>query len=273
MPGRHVDIGVVTDEVSRNLEEAFDISSEWGISRFELREGSEARFPGFTDHEVAFVDSQIRTGNRITAVSPGILKGHIQNKSSLRREMESTLPRAIELGVRFGCPLLIVFGFERASDETVGLRSEVMRAFERVAQEAEEAGMTVAIENEPNFWVDRPRDTAEMLKEIGHPALKANWDPANSHWGGYVPDYDDFLTLRPFIANVHVKDHLPSDAEAPWRPVGRGETPWMEFLPWLVRETELNHVTLETHCQPLAESSRESLVWLRKTLAEMGGTS
>lgn len=266
---RTLDVGIVTDEVSRNLEEALTLSSEWGVTRFELREGATARFPEFTADEAALVEDRLRHGTRVTAVSPGILKGPIEDADRLRTEMTQTLPRALELAQRFDCPMLIVFGFERAPNEAASLRRNVLRAFEEVAERAAAAGLTVAIENEPNFWVDRPRETAAMLEEIGHPALKANWDPANAHWGGLLPDHDDFLALLPHIANVHVKDFDPYHLDAPWRPVGQGRTPWAEFLRWIVEETDLNHVTLETHCLPLAESSRQSLEWMRDLLTRL----
>jgi len=267
MPVRALDIGILTDEVSRDLAEAFEICGTWGITRFELREGSTARFPGFTAAEVGLVEERVAAGNRVTAVSPGILKGHVEHEAQWRLELDETLPRALELGARFGCPLLIVFGFERAEGESPRLRTNVMRVFERVAREAEAAGMTVAVENEPNFWVDRALETTEMLRQIGHPGLKANWDPANSHWGGYVPEHADFEALLPYIANVHVKDHLPADENAPWRPVGSGDTPWNDYLRWIIHETALEHVTLETHCRPLEESSRRSVEWLRDAIA------
>lgn len=269
MLDRPFEIAVVTDEVSLSLEEALRLGGAWGITRFELREGIEGRFPFFTDEEIGLVEEQLRGGARVTAVSPGILKGSIQDLERLRYELEHVLPRSMELGARFESPLLIVFGFERADGESDRLRLDVMRTFERVAEEAVAAGMAVAVENEPNFWIDEARETAAMLEEIGHPSLKVNWDPANAHWGGRLPDYGDFTALRPYLANVHIKDYSPADPRAPWKPIGQGETPWPEYLEWIVRETDLEHATLETHCTPLEESSKESLDYLHEILTQV----
>lgn len=269
MPSRDVHIGAVTDEISRDLEEALAVATDWGLDRFELREGREARFPGFTPREIGLVEDRLRAGDRITAVSPGILKGSVSDTRRTESELATTLPASIELAQRFACPVLNVFGFERAADEPASNRLVVMRAFERVAEVAAEAGMTVTVENEPGFWIDTPAETAAMFEEIGHPALRANWDPANLQWGGIAPDYEGFVTLRPHLAGLHVKDFTPDDAEAPWRPVGEGIVPWRDLLTWIVEETDLPHVTLETHCVPLKACSARSLAALRTLLQEI----
>lgn len=269
-----IPIGVVTDELSRTLSEALDIARSWGLSRFELREGGERRFPGLTTEEISTLDSALADGARITAVSPGILKNHVDDGAATEVALNDTLPRTIELAARFACPLIIVFGFERQPDEDSANRTKAMRAFERAASQAADAGMVVAIENEPNFWVDRSGPAADMLNEIGHPALKLNWDPANLHWGGHVPTQEDVERVRPHLANLHVKDYAPSRPEAPWLPVGQGETPWADLFDWVLSgEHSLDHVTLETHCEPLVESSRQSLEEMRRLLSTLSGAA
>ena len=263
---RPLAIGVVTDEVSRNLEESLAYCREWELQRLELREGSTARFPAFTQDELRLVDDACSLGSRITAVSPGILKSHADDTSRIRDEIENVLPRSIDLALRFRCPLIIVFGCERYDGEPDSNRKLAMKAFEQAADRAASEGLTIVIENEPNFWVDRPADEAAMLAEIGHPNLKANWDPANSHWGGYLPDRAGFEALAPHIANVHVKDFTPDDPKVPWCPVGQGMTPWNDYLTWISEDTQLEHVTIETHALPLVENTRESLEALRRML-------
>ena len=264
---RKLEIGVVSDEISRDLGESLDLCREWGLNRIELREGSEARFPALTSTEFGCLERALSDGFRVTAVSPGIFKGRADDESQIRREYENALPKSIDLALQFGCPIIISFGFEKYAGESERNRARAMRAFERAAERAWHDGLILAIENEPNFWVDDPADEADMIEEIGHPALKANWDPANSHWGGRIPDRAGFDALRRHIVNVHVKDFTPNDPVVPWRPVGSGETPWEEFLPWVADGTEVEHVTIETHAEPLVENTRESLVALRKLLS------
>jgi sugar phosphate isomerase/epimerase len=142
----------------------------------------------------------------------------------------------------------------------------VLKAFEAAAEAAAAAGMTVAVENEPGFWVDTPAASARLVDALGHPALRLNWDPANLHWGGQRPTREGFEAVRPLLGNLHVKDYTPDDADVPWRPVGEGVTPWEDILSWVAADGGLAHVTLETHCQPRIEASRKSLEALRRLI-------
>ena len=263
-----MNIGIVTDEISRALDEALDVAATWGLLLFELREGSKARFPGFTKEEIARIEAEIAAGATITAVSPGVFKGHVEDQDRLRTELEDTLPRALDLAQRFASPTLILFGFEREAYESARNRVRVMRTLEQAAEMAEAAGINLAIENEPGFWVDRPADTVALLREIDHPRLHLNWDPANLQWGGGTLDEEAVLTLAPHLINLHVKDFSPKKPDQPWVAVGAGATPWPDLLGWLgeADPPRLSHITLETHCEPLMQNAEISLERVRRML-------
>ena len=261
-----IQLGIVTDEISRELDIALDQAAAWGIRHFELREGSKQRFPLFTAEEIGRIDTLVSNGGTVTAVSPGIYKGHVEDRAQWRQEADSVFPKTIELAQRFECTTIIAFGFE-SCDERPENRLQVLNAFERIAEQAAEARMQVAIENEPGFWIDRPRFTLSMLEEIGHPALKLNWDPANLHWGGQVPDEEAVTQLKEYIVNLHVKDFTPEDEEVPWRALGEGVVPWATLFPIILEHLRLSHVTIETHCEPLIKNSRISLDFLLDLIA------
>lgn len=267
MSDLRIEIGVVTDEITRDLGRALEYAREWGISSFELREGSEKRFPAFTSSEIAMIDAAVASGEKITAVSPGIFKQSSADEGETSRQLADTLPRTIELAKRFECPLVIVFGFEKIGEEGPRERLLAMKAFESAAEQAAAAGLTIAIENEPNFWLDGPDDAVAMLREIGHPTIKLNWDPANRIWGGSDVSREDFDTMRPLITNLHVKDYDPSDPKAPWVPVGEGTIDWVSILDWVIEADFLSHITLETHCANGVEASRRSHVKLTELLS------
>ena len=259
-------LGIVTDEITRDLDEALSRAEAWGLRHFELREGGERRFPYFTAEETATVEAAVRDGARITAVSPGLFKGYVEDAAQVRREIDEVLPRAVEAALRFEAPLLILFGFQREPNAPPAQRLQVLRAFEAAVERAAAAGLRVAFENEPDFWIDDPAGSMVLLDELDHPAAGLNWDPANLHWSGKEPEYDDFQTILPRLFNVHVKDFTPDDPDVPWRPVGQGTTPWPDLLGWITEESALEHVTLETHCEPLIPNTEAGLDYVRTVL-------
>ncbi len=262
---KQVELGIVSDEITRDLSEAFDRAAGWGIQRFELREGKQRRFPFFTEEEVRIVDHALLAGTQITAVSPGIFKGNVEEVAQRRREIEDVFPRAVDLARRFQCKTIIAFAFD-GCDNAPANRLHVLRAFEHIAEQAAAADLVVAFENEPEFWIDRPDTSVALLEEIGHPALKINWDPANLHWSGQEPDAEALAMLSPYLVNVHVKDYTPDDEEVPWRALGEGIVPWETLLPELVKHRRIQHLTIETHCEPLVHNSEVSINALRALL-------
>ena len=201
----------------------------------------------------------------ITAVSPGIFKGNVEEVQQRRHEIENVFPRAIELAKRFGCKTVIAFSFD-GCDHAPANRLQVLKAFEAIGEMAAAADLRVAFENEPQFWIDQPDETIALLKEIGHPALQLNWDPANLHWSGHEPDEEAFDKLNPYLINLHVKDFTPEDEVVPWRPLGEGIVPWNVLLPFITEKAGLQHLTVETHCEPLIENSKRSVERLREMM-------
>ena len=93
MPNDSFDIGVVTDEVSRDLAEALAVSRSWGLSRFELREGDEQRFPFFSKAEIGLVEKHRETGARIlTGASPPAAPPPSRIGERLHRAARTRLP-------------------------------------------------------------------------------------------------------------------------------------------------------------------------------------
>lgn len=260
-------IAVVTDELSRDLRRALALVRAWDLRRIELREGGTARFPAFTADEFAALADARADGIAVTAVSPGIFKGDIRDEVRWAHELRDTLPRTLDAAVRLGAGTVIAFGFERF-DAPDDARERVAEAFAAAADLVQTVGMRLAIENEPGFWIDTPEASAALMRDVGHPALGLNWDPANLDWGGHRPTHDGFRAVLPYLFGLHVKDFYPADPGAPWRALGEGVTPWPKILRWVVEEAHLPHITLETHTEPLEEASRRSLATLRGWLGE-----
>lgn len=262
-------IAVVTDEVATNLPDALAWCTNESVRHVELRMVGPTRIPTLSAIDKQLLDDAHRDGLQITGLSPGIFKGSVGDTQTIRHELDTVLPATLELAQRWSSKTIIVFGFERFETDPPDASDRADAYFLEAATLAASAGVTIAIENEPNFIVDLPEDEAERLTRLAHPNLRANWDPANMHWGGTMPTREGFQALAPHIHNLHVKDYLGAIENAPWVPVGEGNTPWRAILGWVVETLNLSHITLETHCLDHAESSRRSIAYLRTLLTEL----
>jgi sugar phosphate isomerase/epimerase len=263
-------IGIVTDELSAEVGEAIRIGASWGIVDYELRTVGERRVPLITPAEVnELLRLKERFGIRYTALSPGIGKGSIEDEKTLAHELDETLPATFALAKKLDVPLVIIFGFQRLPQQTDALESEVVAALRRLADAAEKAGLRLAVENEPGFWCDTGRNTARILAAVNSPFLCANWDPANAFGTDEIPYPEGYEAIKKWLVNVHVKDTI-TGALVECVPVGEGKIDWERQLRALVQDRLVEHVTIETHCLPLAQNSLKNLQRLRQMLTQLG---
>ena len=128
--------------------------------------------------------------------------------------------------------------------------------------------MVIAIENEPGFWCDTGTNTAAILKEINSIHLRANGDPANALGTDEVPYPNGYKALKPYIANVHVKDTIEGSLLR-CVPVGQGKIAWKEQVRALLEDNIVSHLTIETHCLPLIQQSEYNIRTLRTYMEEV----
>lgn len=264
-----LELGFVSDEISPDFREALQYGLSWGISRYELRNLTSGRIPNVTPAELQEVLGQVAEHRVIvTALSPGIFKHNLSKRDELEKELSETLPRTMEIARQFGTSLIIIFGFQREKGEPDDRYHQAVEFMRRAAVIAERGGMRLAIENEPGFWCDSGENTATLIRDVGSKALGANWDPCNGYGTEEVPFPNGYRALRDFICNVHVKD-TKEGALIRCVPVGEGAIDWTGQLKALVHDRIVNHVTIETHCLPLIEKSRQNVETLQRMLKHL----
>lgn len=259
-------LGFVSDEIDPDFATALSHARQWGISLFELRCLKTGRVPDVDPQELAGVEGLVREhGVRITALSPGIFKHPITQQAELRREVTETLPRTIALAKRLHTDLIIVFGFKRTPADAPSLIGDVIALFREAADTAEAAGIRLAVENEPGFWCDTGANTARIIEQVGSRAFGANWDPCNAYGTTERPYPEGYEALRRHIINVHAKDTRQGGL-IECLPIGEGVIDWQGQMQALMADRIVSHVSIETHCLPLVEKSRQNLQTLRRMM-------
>ena len=106
-------VGIVSDEISRDFREALRIGIPLGIRRYEIRNLAAGRAPVCGDAAMRETERIAREeGVEITALSPGLFK-YTHSAIEFRREMAEVYPLAVEWALRWKLPGLIVFGFHK----------------------------------------------------------------------------------------------------------------------------------------------------------------
>lgn len=255
-----MDIGILSDEISLDLKEALQLGKSMGLSKYEIRciDDYKHRVPDIHAHHIKELAKA--TGDNaieITGLSPGLFKVPIVNKTELQADLHDRLPRTCDLCHLLKAPRIIVFSGIQSPD---GSREQAMDLLLKAAEIVGNAGLELAIENEPGFYCDTGVNSAAFIKEMNLPHVGINWDPANAVIAGeaaYPVGYDAAL---PHIRNVHVKDSIPLPPDK-WenRLIGDGGVNWLGQMQALLRDQPVQHITLETHVFPVLPHTREDL--------------
>jgi sugar phosphate isomerase/epimerase len=108
-------------------------------------------------------------------------------------------------------------------------RSMMVARLREVADLFQAAGVSVAFET----GQESAATLADALREIDHPAIGVNFDPANMILYGMGDPVAAVRTLGPWIRQVHIKDALPAARSGEWGQevqVGTGAVAWPEFI-------------------------------------------
>jgi L-ribulose-5-phosphate 3-epimerase len=202
---------------------------------------------------------------------------------------------AIEIAQVVGADRLRVYaGSWRPDDPDHTARwNRLVAALATLAPEAADAGVRLCVENHFGTMTQSAAETARLVREVDHPAVRVLYDQANLTFTHDEP-YDEALRIQgDLVGHVHVKDLVFTDPDAPFqasetarvaaseravrsRVVGDGIVPWAGILAALSTLGYDDVLTLEYeyrwHPQDLPEPRvglTRSAAALRASLAEL----
>ena len=199
-------------------------------------------------------------------LSPGLFK-NTESSHQFQHEMSEIYPIAADWAHRWNLPGLIVFGFhkpgatEAAAPEfsSANPPSSVIEWLAEAAERTAADGLLLIIEPEPICWCDNGRATSELIRRVGSPALRINYDPGNVAWLENRDPLDELEVVAPLIANMHVKDLKPlirGPGFPEWAPAGEGMIDYAAHFRFLSEFGYNGPVSLEPHMDGSLESTR-----------------
>lgn len=221
------------------------ISSTWIGTEVGLEEGiRRAKEIGFDTYDIfedpLDIDDATRTLIRDTCADAGlpirsvvcVAFGIVDFNPSVRRFTLDRIKAYVDQGAYFGARNVLLVVGEYFWDGEVFPRSAIWDlAKELVAQAGEYAaskGLEIVLELEP-FTEALLKDVDELarfVREIDHPAVRANADISHLHLSG--ASFDDVKKLTGLIGHIHLSDcdgQVHGDL-----PAGMGVTPIREYL-------------------------------------------
>jgi sugar phosphate isomerase/epimerase len=274
-------ISLITDEISADPETAIELGAAWGISNFELRGYYADRAPMLTSYQKDKLGEILeRYQARVVALSPGLFKFPLpasrwasfsvaaieadmhRSWASVydlaKKHLHELLPASLEYAQQLGTKIITAFSFSRGGAPAGQAPDTVLDILRQAAENAEAAGLILAIEVEAGFWGDTGQRTAQLLEAVGHPALRVNWDPGNAVEAGDIPYPDGYAHIKQHVAHVHFKDarRLPGGG---YDYAIDGDVDWEGQLQALVRDGYDGYISVETHMQPKVASAQRSL--------------
>jgi L-ribulose-5-phosphate 3-epimerase len=280
-------LGVITDEITQNFEEALVWVKGFGLNLVELRFVWNKYVTDFTSDDVKKAkDLLAKHGMKVSVLDspyfktllPGTKSKYAEGKpdpmQSAYSEQSALLERAIARAKDFGTDKVRVFSFLRVAEPKT-VFDKVAKELERTAAIAQKEGIRLVLENEFSCNVGTGAEGAAMLNAVKSPAFGLNWDPGNAYDAGETPFPNGYDMLdKKRIWHMHLKDAAPAlkGGETRWVPIGSGKIDYVGQFRALIKNGYEGTMSLETHYMNAANnreaSSRESMEGLLKVIQQ-----
>lgn len=238
---RHVAHTMATPKLE--LHEAIDLFARLGFQGTEVvvrtqvecgsRHGPAAGEARVLSHE--WPEAEVRDlaaraeerGVPIFTVTPYVKAFNAPDRA-LRESSVRALERWIAFASLLGARNVRVYG----GDDGCGRASwsHAVDSLRELARCATDQGVRLLLENHPGTLTVTGSETARLIADVGHDALRALYDPANVLWHS-DENWEQTLELqRDIVAYVHVKDYAIADGQRHACAVGAGVVPWPAIL-------------------------------------------
>ncbi|MDE2748882.1 MAG: sugar phosphate isomerase/epimerase [Chloroflexota bacterium] len=268
-------LGVITDGISREFEQALTVMNEFGLTQAELQYLWDVEVGDLSDAQMDRVQRLVAAhGVEVSCVSRhifgGLALGELSTEAPAYREHLAALHRCIDMAQALDCPLarimsfkkeMILFGSFGAEQWNVaqGAWARARELIGGAAQIAEDRAITLVMETGNNAITNSAFLARRMVDEVGSARLKVMWDPANALYSTEAPYPDGYEALRGgCLGHIHLKDVVVEIAKATiaCRQLGTGQmAPYLEDMATALKaDGYAGSISLESVYRPLGGS-------------------
>jgi sugar phosphate isomerase/epimerase len=278
-------LGIITDELTNELDQAADFLSSYNLHWCELREIWKNNLMNSPQEDLDRAKKILdRHKLQVSEIASPIFKWNLPQvpakanekrdefkASFTEQDADPLLEKSFKIARFFNTRKVRIFAYWRVDDRERAypfIRDRLAKA----AQLAAKNEIILTLENEFACNVGTGAELGRILRDINSPHLRGVWDPGNAAFLGEVPYPDGYNAVRGLFAHMHVKDARkdPKTGKNEWAPVGGGTIDFKGQFQALRRDKYDGTISLETHYRRAdgnkIESTRESLEGLLKVL-------
>jgi len=252
-------IGVVTNEISDDLEEAINVAKSWGLEYIEL---NGVWGENICDVDEATLSKAIRivraSGLTVTNIGSLTLRCNLEDDEEYSQHIKHLL-RSIQIAPLFDVNVVRLFSFWK--EENVEEKwDRIFEKMELPIRIAEREGVILGFENVSSGNVGTSDDLERLFDRFDSPNLKLIWDPGNAYaTGEMTPFPDGYEKIKNKIIHIHAKDVVFNEqGERIWKPIGQGAVDYKGQMEALYKNSYRDVIALETHCTSASGSRIEA---------------
>ncbi|WP_420454524.1 TIM barrel protein [Rubrivirga sp.] len=217
-----------TDAATGDPARAVRLTLFWGLDGVALRTVGGGRVPDVTEGPLRRRLDQAELA--VVALDPGLFEGDAGSRATWLNEIDR-LDEVAAFGERFGCGLARVGAL--AAEPSDASADALRQAGDRAAA----LGLALAVRNDAGTAVATGAALAALLGAVGHPAVGADWRPADALAAGEAPadGLEALVSAGVPVRCVGVRDGAVVDGGWADASFGEGDVGWDAHLAALVR--------------------------------------
>jgi sugar phosphate isomerase/epimerase len=278
-------LGIITDEITENFEEALDFISHYDLGYCELRDMWRKNIMNLSQPELDRAKALVEKHHlKVTDIGSPVFKYNLPQMPA-RKEKRDTfradfteqdsdhlLHQSFKLARFFGTRKVRIFSYWRVAEPEKAY-PYVRDRLAKAAKLAGENDIVLILENEHECNIGTGAELGKLLRDINSPSLRGNWDPGNAAMLKEIPFPNGYNHVKGLFPHMHIKDvRKGPGGKLQWAPVGGGFIDWKGQFEALRRDKYQGDMSLETHYRRpdgnKVESTRESLMGLFKVIKE-----
>lgn len=242
-------LGIITDEVSQDFEEALKFSRENGLECVELRSAWEKNPFEYDENDFKKIDVLLKKYDMpLVCISSPLFKCSYNDYETRKMHIEG-LKKLISQRDMLGFNKIRCFDFLKEDGVTAQMIKE---AFYEPVELCQKAGITLVIESEPSANSSDCAKTAQMVKYINSATVRALYEPGNNIYSDTeeIPFPDGYNAVKDVFCHVHIKDAIKENGETKGVKIGDGVVDYVGMIREFINSGYSGAVVFEPHYKP-----------------------